>query len=419
VHEVAHVRRYDVWTNALARVAEALVALNPSAWFVMRRLSAEREIACDDWVVERTGSGDTFATVLAGLARTVGRNAPLGAPSAFGSRHSIVVRIERLLDARPRRLRLSVSALTATLASLALIAVLMQSVSPVLAYDVHQPAVAHAAAVHGRGLCTVPDRGIRLVAVSPWQRFAVGHGQQGVTFELQPAAAGASWSHGPRAATANLTVNAAGRATGVTLVSPGLAPGVANDVKRALMNNRYLPATRHCEPITSTARTAVFAWRAAGVGASVVAPVYPKGWSTRYASACKVPSLVHSGVPAIPPSLRKLTTETTLTSAVRVDVDAAGTVTKATIVTPSGQPDFDESLLLAARSQEYPLTESSGFRPVRPAHASLDWNAVHGSNTYTSCKPLPTGYVWTGTFVASHTELFFPAGAFVQRQTVR
>ena len=48
VHEVAHLRRYDVWTNGLARLAEALLALNPAAWFVMRRLSMEREIACDD-----------------------------------------------------------------------------------------------------------------------------------------------------------------------------------------------------------------------------------------------------------------------------------------------------------------------------------------------------------------------------------
>ncbi len=44
IHEVAHLRRYDVWTNALARMVEAVVALNPAAWFVMRRLSMEREI---------------------------------------------------------------------------------------------------------------------------------------------------------------------------------------------------------------------------------------------------------------------------------------------------------------------------------------------------------------------------------------
>ncbi|MDP9105992.1 MAG: hypothetical protein M3N49_08660, partial [Candidatus Eremiobacteraeota bacterium] len=56
VHEVAHLRRYDVWTNAFARIAQAFVALNPAAWFVMRRLATEREIACDDWVVARTGA---------------------------------------------------------------------------------------------------------------------------------------------------------------------------------------------------------------------------------------------------------------------------------------------------------------------------------------------------------------------------
>ena len=68
VHEVAHLRRGDVWTNALARVALALLALNPAAWFVMRRLCTEREIACDDWVVARTGAGEAFARTLAALA---------------------------------------------------------------------------------------------------------------------------------------------------------------------------------------------------------------------------------------------------------------------------------------------------------------------------------------------------------------
>ena len=134
IHEVAHLRRYDVWTNALARIAEAFVVLNPAAWFVMRRLSMEREIACDDWVVARTGAGDAFARVLAALAGSAGARMPLAAPSALGSRHAIVVRIERLLDSRPRHLRLSPPALGGAFMLLALIAFTVQSVSPVLAY---------------------------------------------------------------------------------------------------------------------------------------------------------------------------------------------------------------------------------------------------------------------------------------------
>ena len=134
IHEIAHLHRRDVWTNALARIAEALAALNPAAWFVMRRLSVEREIACDDWVVARTGAGDAFARTLLDMASRPGARAPLAAPSAVGSRHSVVVRIERLLDSRPRHLRLSLSALGGCLMLLAIIALVVQTVSPVLAY---------------------------------------------------------------------------------------------------------------------------------------------------------------------------------------------------------------------------------------------------------------------------------------------
>ena len=164
VHEVAHLRRYDVWTNAFARIARALVALNPAAWFVMRRLATEREIACDDWVVARTGSGDAFARTLAALATQARLRAPLGAPSAIGTRHSIVVRIERLLDARPRRLRLSTPALGASLVLLAVVALVVQSVSPVLAYDApaFMPAPRLSAAPVA-GHCPVPNRGITTI----------------------------------------------------------------------------------------------------------------------------------------------------------------------------------------------------------------------------------------------------------------
>ena len=161
VHEVAHLRRYDVWTNAFARVAHAFVALNPAAWFVMRRLATEREIACDDWVVARTGSGDAFARTLAALATRVRLRAPLAAPSAVGSRHSVVVRIERLLDARPRRLRLSPPAIGGSLMLLALVALAPQSVSPVLAYDAQPDLRAQAStAAPVAGSCPVPNRGI-------------------------------------------------------------------------------------------------------------------------------------------------------------------------------------------------------------------------------------------------------------------
>ncbi len=133
MHEAAHLRRYDVWTNALARVLEALLALNPLAWLVLVRLSVEREVACDDWVVTRLDAGEVFAHALANLALRPAF-ASIGAPSAIGSHHALVARIEQTLDRRPRRLRLSAAALAGMLLLLTMFTTIIPPFSPVLAF---------------------------------------------------------------------------------------------------------------------------------------------------------------------------------------------------------------------------------------------------------------------------------------------
>ncbi len=55
LHELAHVRRADPWTNWLAAVAEALHWFNPLAWFALKRLRAEAELAADAMALARAG----------------------------------------------------------------------------------------------------------------------------------------------------------------------------------------------------------------------------------------------------------------------------------------------------------------------------------------------------------------------------
>jgi len=50
-HELAHIRRYDLWMNLLQRVIESLLFFHPVVWFISRQLNAEREVCCDDLVV--------------------------------------------------------------------------------------------------------------------------------------------------------------------------------------------------------------------------------------------------------------------------------------------------------------------------------------------------------------------------------
>lgn len=47
-HELAHVRRHDLWINLLQRLAEAVLFFNPAIWWLSRRVSTLREYCCDD-----------------------------------------------------------------------------------------------------------------------------------------------------------------------------------------------------------------------------------------------------------------------------------------------------------------------------------------------------------------------------------
>src|ERR1041385_8124471 len=100
LHEAAHLARRDDWTNLLARILSAVLALHPVALWVLRRIEIEREVACDDWVVSRTQSARRYAQSLARLydlrsARNHAMREELLAPG--GLRGSVLAqRLERL-----------------------------------------------------------------------------------------------------------------------------------------------------------------------------------------------------------------------------------------------------------------------------------------------------------------------------------
>ena len=52
LHEMEHLRRGDDWTNLLQKIGLVLFPLNPVLVWVERRLCAERELACDDRVMQ-------------------------------------------------------------------------------------------------------------------------------------------------------------------------------------------------------------------------------------------------------------------------------------------------------------------------------------------------------------------------------
>jgi len=68
LHELAHLRRWDDWTNLAQQIVKALFFFHPAVWWMEKKISLEREMACDDAVLAETESPRAYAECLAHLA---------------------------------------------------------------------------------------------------------------------------------------------------------------------------------------------------------------------------------------------------------------------------------------------------------------------------------------------------------------
>jgi beta-lactamase regulating signal transducer with metallopeptidase domain len=141
LHELAHVRRGDDWASLVELVVAALVWVNPATHLARRGIGLAREMACDEWVIRRTGAPAAYARCLAevaGLRRTQGRarlaTAATRSPSALRRR---VVRILAPGLRRPSQ----AAALLALLTPLAvgLLALLLIQTPPLAVEDLQVP----------------------------------------------------------------------------------------------------------------------------------------------------------------------------------------------------------------------------------------------------------------------------------------
>jgi hypothetical protein len=68
LHELAHLRRWDDWTNLAQQVVRALLFFHPAVWWIEKKVALEREMACDEYVLAETGSPLAYAECLTHLA---------------------------------------------------------------------------------------------------------------------------------------------------------------------------------------------------------------------------------------------------------------------------------------------------------------------------------------------------------------
>jgi HEAT repeat protein/beta-lactamase regulating signal transducer with metallopeptidase domain len=104
LHELAHVKRRDCLTQALAQIVCAAYWFNPIVWFAARRLRVERERACDDFVLAAGEKGPDYAAHLLEIAQTMRhRGAPALAGLAMARPTQLEGRLLAILDPAIRR----------------------------------------------------------------------------------------------------------------------------------------------------------------------------------------------------------------------------------------------------------------------------------------------------------------------------
>jgi beta-lactamase regulating signal transducer with metallopeptidase domain len=126
LHEIVHVARHDWPVRLIARIARAVYWFNPLAWWAVRRLDLEQELACDEEVLALGTRASSYACHLLGIARAAVRcPAPAISGLAMARRSDLEERIMTILKRSTHR-RIGMAVLVPA-------AVLMAAMVPALA----------------------------------------------------------------------------------------------------------------------------------------------------------------------------------------------------------------------------------------------------------------------------------------------
>ena len=108
-HELAHVRRYDVWVNLMQRIVESIFFYHPAVWWLSNHVRLEREMCCDEIAVNATSNRGSYAQALEQVGRLSLRKpvslqaslftpAPLGATFTGDKNMNLLRRVQNVLS---------------------------------------------------------------------------------------------------------------------------------------------------------------------------------------------------------------------------------------------------------------------------------------------------------------------------------
>jgi beta-lactamase regulating signal transducer with metallopeptidase domain len=133
LHELAHLKRRDLFTNLLMSVAHSIHWFNPIVWLISRRMRLERELACDQIVLQsRTTTdprayGQTLLKLLQDFTPAPGTPALVGIAE---DKHAVTLRLRQIAQFPPRSSRFSTAGLFFLLAVSAIGLTRAQGISP-------------------------------------------------------------------------------------------------------------------------------------------------------------------------------------------------------------------------------------------------------------------------------------------------
>ncbi|MEI9892675.1 MAG: M56 family metallopeptidase [Chthoniobacter sp.] len=112
MHELAHCRRFDDWTQALQLLALCVHWFNPLVWLGFRCLRADRELAADEWALQHLSGrapvdyADTLLKILTSKSDSAAQPAAVG---IMEDRSHLQHRLERIVAFGPRKLAGSIA----------------------------------------------------------------------------------------------------------------------------------------------------------------------------------------------------------------------------------------------------------------------------------------------------------------------
>jgi len=102
-HELAHIRRWDLWANLVQRLVETFLFYHPAVWWLSHRVGLEREMCADEAAIVATGERLHYVTVLELLGRRrLGLASPQLGAAIGGANMNLLDRVRNILGRAPR-----------------------------------------------------------------------------------------------------------------------------------------------------------------------------------------------------------------------------------------------------------------------------------------------------------------------------